>query len=383
MFPETNAARALLLLCSVVRHGDWVGQEDELAQLSAEQWKRLAARATHHGLAGLVSRNLDWARERRAISVPVAEELAARRRQVLTQNLARRAAARQVSDILRREGIPFIVLKGVALAEETYGDLSLRGFNDFDVMVPHERVEQTYRLARDLGYGLIRFTKVQDCIRAGGHAAGMSRRDGVSLDIHWTLGPDLPPGSAAIVWNSCVAAPENATLPGHRLSPEMSLVHLAKHFHTGQYTLLKPLVDFHFTVRTAVSIDQSALLSTAQSLDLVSIVQIAAVVAARAIGTPLPVPMHDAGKPGWAARVAARVLPDAMLVDAAEKSRIGNWLRYLAAAGGPEHTLREIGREFFPGPLALAQFFNAPYRFGMYPSYYWRQLAKVLTLSSK
>jgi hypothetical protein len=383
MGQETNAAHALLLLCGVVRHSDWNGQEAELAHLHAKEWRHLVVRATHHGLAGLASRNLDWARERRAIPVPVAEALATIRLQVLTQNLKRRAAARQVANALQREGIPFIVLKGVALAEETYGDLSLRGFNDFDVMVPHEGVEQTYRLARELGYGLIGFTNIQDWIRAGAHAAGMMRRDGVGLDIHWTLGPDLPPDSAAVVWKNCVAAPDHATLPGLRLSPEMSLVHLAKHFHTGQYVLLKPLVDFHFTSRTAGSIDQAALHRAAKALNLVPVVQIAAVVAARAIGTPLAVSMRDESAPGWAVRVAARVLTDETLVNAAERSRIGNWLRYLAAAGGPEHALREIGTEFFPGPFALARFFNAPYRFGMYPLYYWRQLVKVLTLSNK
>jgi hypothetical protein len=29
------------------------------------------------------------------------------------------------------------------------------------------------------------------------------------------------------------------------------------------------------------------------------------------------------------------------------------------------------------------QFFNRPFRASMYPQYYWRQLLKVLTLSTK
>ena len=36
-----------------------------------------------------------------------------------------------------------------------------------------------------------------------------------------------------------------------------------------------------------------------------------------------------------------------------------------------------------PGKLVLVQFFNKPFRASMYPQYYWRQLLKVLLLSTK
>jgi hypothetical protein len=308
-----------------------------------------------------------------AIPSAACDELDAIRRRVLTQNLARRAAAREVAEALDHARIPFIVLKGVALAEELYGDLSLRGFNDLDVMVPMDRIEAACSLARRLGYGLVRFTDVRDWMRVGAHAAGMARRDGYGLDLHWTIGPELPANSPDVVWKHVVPAPAGASLPGLRLSNEMAAVHLAKHFHTGQYCLLKPLVDFHFATRG--SLDEQDLERIGRALGLSSVVKIARVVSARALdGKRMACPGTG---------LARHVVSDALLVDAMERSRVSNWARYLVAAGGAGYAAREMARIFFPGRLALAIFFNAPFRPRMYPAYYWRQLVKVLTLSSK
>jgi hypothetical protein len=377
--PTSAAAhRALLRTCGVVRREDWQGREPALAGLQEEDWRSIARLAAHHGLAGLAARNLEWARER-GVEVPsgALDSLEVLRRRVLTQNLARRAAAREVADALAREGIPFVALKGAALAEEVYGDLSLRGFNDFDVLVPVDSVDAAYRVGQKTGYALVRFSDVRDWIRAGAHAAGMVRADGSGFDLHWTVGPDLPEGSPEVVWRHVTPAPQGATLPGLRLSPEMCAVHLAKHFHTGQYCLLKPLVDFHFAARRGL--DEALVDRICDELALGPVVEVARTIATRRLGG------GDATKSasGLGARLAARVVTDGLLADAAARSRLGNWMRYLAAAGGAGHSAREMARILFPGPLALAIFFNAPFRARMYPAYYWRQLVKVLTLSSK
>jgi hypothetical protein len=383
MGTEIAAERALLATCGVVRREDWRGREGPLGGLDEAGWRRLVAHASYHGLAGLVSRNLDWVAGAAAPPAVLVEELRALRRRVLARNLSRRASAREAAEALAREGIPFVVLKGSALAEESYGDLSLRGFNDFDVMVPRESVEAAYRVARELGYALIRFTHVRDWIRAGAHAAGMSRRDGASLDIHWTLAPELAPEAVDFAWRHCVPPPAGATLPGLRLAPELALVHLAKHFHTSQYCLLKPLVDFHFTARSAAPLDAAAVRRAAEALGLATVVEVAAALAQRTLGTPVSAAWFAGARPSVSARLATRLIDEGLLVAAADRSRLGNWVRYLATAGGPRFTARALAKDLFPPPLALSHFFNAPFTPGMYPSYYWRQLVKVLTLSTK
>ena len=168
----------------------------------------------------------------------------ARRRQ-LVLNVARKAAAREISDALAAAGIPFALLKGVPLAEEIYGDLSLRAFWDCDVLVPPGEAEPAYRVMLSLGYCLTTFGNVRDYARLGAHAAGMARRsDGMSVDVHWAIATDaLAPTQVEAVWRHCVPAAPGASLGGLRLSPEMTLVHLAKHFHSHQYTVFKPLLE--------------------------------------------------------------------------------------------------------------------------------------------
>jgi len=312
----------------------------------------------------------------------IVDGLAMRRRQVLAQNLARKAAAREIAAELESARIPFVVLKGLALAEETYGDLSLRAFNDFDVLVPMESVDDAYQLVRKRGYALIRFAEVRDWMRAGAHAAGMTRADGRSVDLHWAIGHELPADATRIAWKNTVAAPAGSSLPGLRLGPEMALVHLAKHFHTSQYCLLRPLVDFLFAARRSHPIDTARVWQISRELSMASVVEIVVAIAERALGASTGV-VPPGNRPGLQARIALRLLPDEMLVDAEGRSRIGNWMRYLAASGGAGFTAREVARELFPPPLVLSSFFNAPYRPGMYPTYYWRQLVKVLTLSTK
>jgi hypothetical protein len=83
------------------------------------------------------------------------------------------------------------------------------------------------------------------------------------------------------------------------------------------------------------------------------------------------------------ARIARKVVDDGLLVNAARRSRIGNWTRFLLAAGGARFALRALAEILVPGRLTLVQFFGRAYAPGMYPRYYWRQLVKVVTLSTK
>jgi hypothetical protein len=378
-----SADAAFLALCAVTRRDDWRGRGKALDALDEAAWRRIAAHARHHGFAGLVSRNLDWACEGTGLSVPVAGDLRAVRRQVLAQNLARKAAARCMGEALERRGIAFIALKGVALAEEVYGDLSLRGFNDFDVMVPLDAVEDAFQIALDLGYVPTSLGHVREHLEYGAHAVDMAHRDGMGLDLHWSIAPRLPASAAEIVWKTCVRAPQGSGLGGLRLSPELSLIHLAMHFHSHQYKLLKPMVDFYFTARSATTIDSGLLSDAARRLKLARVVDIATVLAERCFGEGSLAPLLDGRKPDWRARVAARVVSERMLVDAAQRPRLENWLRYLLAAGGPGFAAQGAIDALVPGKLVVAKYFRAPFRPGLYPRYYWRQLLKALTLSNK
>ena len=374
-----------LLGCAVASPDDWNGQEEALRRLDGAGWKSVADLAKQHGFAGLLARNLAWAQQKTGFRAPILKELSDLRRGQLVQHLTRRAAARRAAEALASKDIPFVIFKGVVLGEEIYGDLSLRGFHDCDIMVQHERLDEAYAIALELGYALGQFDHVRDYVRLGAHAAGMVHRDGTSLDLHWSIGPDvLEPERLAIIWRHCRASVGDSYLPGLRLSPEMTLIHLAKHFHAHQYTSIKPLVDFYVaarSLRTTIDVDQ--LTATARALDLLPFVDIAASLCEECF-IPDAIPhILAVREPALHARLARRVVSKDLMLHAEKRSRLGNWTRYLVAAGSPASCARSMLQALIPGKLVLVQFFNRPFRASMYPQYYWRQLLKVLTLSTK
>jgi hypothetical protein len=367
----------------VIRETDGTGHEEVLAGLGRAAWQEVAARSKHHGIAGLISRNLDWACERSGLGAPISDELRAARRQVLARNLARRAAARRVTESFEREGIPFLVLKGLALAEEIYGDLSLRAFNDLDVLVPREDVERAFQVASRLGYVPTSLQGIGEYVAHGAHAADMAHLDGTSLDLHWALAAEMPPLATELAWKSAVPAPAGSGLGGLRLSPEISVIHLAAHFHAHHYELLRPLVDFLHATRTPHSLDATVLWETARSLRLASLVEIAAVLGERSFGAGSFARILAGREIGSHATWASVVIPDALLLAATERPRIDHWLRYLLAAGGFGFAARAAATMLFPGKLAIARHFRSPFHARLYPRYYWRQILKALTLTNK
>jgi hypothetical protein len=382
---SSSLDRVFLRACAVAMPQEWAGREADLRALDARRWRTLVELAIEHALVGLVARNVSWAAEETGIAIPVLEPLAALRRGQLVQQLNRKACARRVADALVQRDIPFIAFKGVALAEEYYGDLSLRGFRDFDVMVPRERLDEAYSLLLDMGYRLPQFKHVRDWVDHGAHAVGMAHADGSGVDLHWSIAPDvLEPERVAVIWAHTRPAAHGAFLPGLRLSPEMTLIHLAKHFHSHQYGELKPLVDFYVAARRiGASIDSSRLVSAAEAMGLLPVVDIAARVCERCfIPGALP-PLLGPRAHGLQARIAARVLTDRFLLDSARLPRLTNWLRYLAAAGSVRAALASVVGFLVPGKLLLTQFFNQPFEVRMYPRYYWRQLVKVVTFANK
>jgi hypothetical protein len=371
--------------CAVAHPDEWEGQEQALRKLDEEGWNSVAELAKQHGFVGLLARNLAWAQDRTGFRVPVLDELAALRRGQLVQHLARRAAARRAAQALAHHRIPFVIFKGVVLSEEVYGDLSLRGFRDCDIMVQQERLDEAYAVALELGYALGQFGHVREYVANGAHAAGMVHPDGTGLDLHWSIAPDVRSADKlAIIWAHCRPSNDDSYLPGMRFSPEMTLIHLAKHFHSHQYTSIKPLVDFYVAARSlGARVDVDELAATARALDLLPMVDIAANLCERYFIPGSVQRILGQRKPGLQARVARRIVTDDLMLHAQNRSRLGNWVRFLLAAGNLASSGRSIVGALIPGKLVLVQFFDRPFHASMYPRYYWRQLIKVLTLSTK
>jgi len=157
----------------------------------------------------------------------------------LATALAVDAAAKELADALRREGVEPVLLKGPTLAAWLYGDDAVRAYGDSDLLVHPAEVTTAERVLQDLGF------------RAGPgnappetpHARPWRRpSDERVIDLHWTIS------------GSCRGPAEtHAILQGHTqpiavgggelraLDPTAAALLVV--LHASQHAEGKPLVD--------------------------------------------------------------------------------------------------------------------------------------------
>lgn len=115
-----------------------------------------------------------------------------------------------LAGVLRRAGIPALVLKGIPLALEAYGDVGLRPMGDGDLAVPRASAQRAVELMVGCGWrpGITPLTGAMvegspatarwtvgprpaaafdDAYLGTRHAHGFSTPDGFSVDLHWAL----------------------------------------------------------------------------------------------------------------------------------------------------------------------------------------------------
>jgi hypothetical protein len=89
--------------------------------------------------------------------------------------------------VLDSQGIPAVPYKGPPLAVRLYGDLSLRGFGDLDILVCEREVLRARRLLLDRGYApeRVEINDLNQFLREN-HELLLYKGDGkVRLDLHW------------------------------------------------------------------------------------------------------------------------------------------------------------------------------------------------------
>jgi hypothetical protein len=357
-----------------------------LRSLDAAAWDRVAFLTRRHGVTCLVARNLEWTKQTCGFVAPIQSDLdAARARRALRQ-MNHRVAAHQVTEALTAGGVRFVLLRGFALSEEVYGDMTLRGFGDCDILVEPDAVARTHTILSSLGYRGPTLGDVDARMRSGYSAIEWRRTDATSVDLHWALCDEIFLDKNALVWGH-VRAPEGpARLPGLRLSPELALVQMAMHFHHHNFIKIKALVDFYvIATRLADQIDPDVVVRLARAFAVTDVVDLAVRLCARHF-VPHPAIVRLV-RPDASPRVrlATRMLGSRELLRT-RGGAVSDWLRvtrrWLLAGS---YLSREEGfrRLYMPTPTELADRFGRPYVPAMYVSYYRRQILRVLTRSPK
>lgn len=84
-------------------------------------------------------------------------------------------------------GLPFLVVKGPAMAVRCYGDIAARGYWDLDVMVRESDRAAMQSLLERIGAFRLSRTPLGASLSARFNHAFDYERDGIKLDLHWCM----------------------------------------------------------------------------------------------------------------------------------------------------------------------------------------------------
>jgi hypothetical protein len=217
------------------RAGDIAMLEEALA--ARPDWQAILAGVRRHRVGPLLLERLQACR---SANLP-GEVVDALRRDAIdaaTRSLAQTAEVARLARLLAEAGIPLLVLKGVVLSAQLYGDPALRNPRDIDLLVDPARFADAAALLIGSGYRrcdpLLSPRQEAAQRRWLKDAAFEHMASGVHVELHHRLAdnPVLFPGDFAELWEgreeTAVAGATIATLP-RRLLPFYLGVHGAAH----------------------------------------------------------------------------------------------------------------------------------------------------------
>jgi hypothetical protein len=240
------------LLLARGRLSPWV--EAEARRLSEQElsWRSILIDARRHGVLPLLAKNLDGF-DSDAIPAEARDELEDACRANAARNALLARELTRVLGVLARAGVPAAPLKGVALADLLYGDITLRVCSDVDVLVPRPAVSEAVGALSSAGYRpegeLWAGSRERELALDSDIEAAFRRRDHPAapvVDLHWDIARRWRTDGKALENLWAEASPATFWgIAGYRLNPEWELLYLALHAVRHRWRVLKWLVDIH------------------------------------------------------------------------------------------------------------------------------------------
>jgi Uncharacterised nucleotidyltransferase len=331
-------------------------------------WSGILRRAWEQDVFPLLYRNL-----RRlgfpAVPPEVQTELEAAYRINALRNTLLAEELVRVLTLLHGAGVPVIPLKGVALAEALYGDLTLRFCVDIDILVPRQMVAQSLRLLLANGYRA-EFTEqfFADLLLQKDIEYALEREErgnSFMLELHWGLlwGSPFDGDATEELWAEARPKPFGG-VPAYALSPEWQLLFLSVHVSRHQWQGLKWLVDIH-EVCSQGGIDWPKLGAKARCLGWEDMLRITLSACRSLFSTPIPEEFALPQLPPWVKLFPAPPAPlwQSFLLPLRLLKRPSDKLRYLLRALlWPTLAERRLLR--LPSPLGFLYYPLRPLRLG-------------------
>ena len=310
--------------------------------------RSLVAAAEQHGVLPLVARSLSAAGM-------ACETARARAREVAFRNLGLAAELVKLVDALEALGIEVLAYKGPVLAQQLYGDATLRQFRDLDILVAPADVLRARDALCQLGYRDIEPFSASLLRKHVGSQCEwpmMGSDSGTVVELHWALFPryasfDLSVAELIRASVQVAIAGEPVRSPAlHHLALVLS-AHGTKHF----WYRLGWLVDFALVLRDCADVDAAQLIEDADRRGTKRILLTSAVLAQRVLGVGLTETFERAITADSCVRMLAEYMEQSVFSGAAPQDLLTENILFLRSRERWSDRLKIVSRlAFTPGP---------------------------------
>ena len=319
-----------------------------------------------NGVAGVMFYHLQRAGLEQLAPPDVYEALQERFNFQIRRNMECMAGAKTVFQLLHTAGIPFLVLKGIALAEHVYPHFAMRTTSDLDILIHKDDLLRADSALTQAGYQTQDSTPTQALLNPPGYLASLEyHKPGLTfayVHLHWHLVNTSTPATAFIdkidmerVWKKSVLAQVAAT-EVRLLCPEHLIIYLCEHAlrigHSFDRLIL--VCDIFYAVKTYESqLDWDTVAAEAKALGLLNFVYLGLKIVRCYGGEELLSNdiLNKFAPPylSW---------PERLFLSLQEhhyRMRGSSYLVYLTLSNGPFNKGRLILHTLFPPRLILAQ----------------------------
>jgi Uncharacterised nucleotidyltransferase len=287
--------KRLLVGCARTRLGPEIAQEVRKLATAPLNWDFLIAAAAENSILPLLARQLAATGPEIVPSIHM-ERLKAAARANALRCLMFAAELIKITDLFRSQGIQAIPYKGPLLAVDAYRDLTLREFDDLDIILRQRDMAKANEIMREQGYRA-RFPWILPSDGLSAVVPGEYKyRDaarGLIVELHteWTLRhfpvrpdlDDLATRLAPIV----LSGHEIATFGAEEMLPILC-VHGSKDF----WDRISWIADISEFVQSHPQLDWDRLLQRAEMLRAHRMLHVGLALAAGLLATPLPEEVH-------------------------------------------------------------------------------------------
>lgn len=289
-----RAAEELLLLCATASISP--GRKERISRFlsGTVDWRHLLDLAEFHGLAPLLAHNLATNGLSGQVPPPCLKQLNQSYHNTLYKNVIFSTEMENVLSIFSQHGIAVIALKGTILAEQLYGNPSLRTVVDMDILVRPEELSRSGSLLLETGYQQL------DMKRPWEHAFHevyyKQAQFSLFMELHWNLEDrKLVAVPHEEIWRRAQPLPAAATLV---LSPEDNLLFLSNHLTKQDDQLLRSLCDITELIKKYDGVlDWEYIVRAAHSWGIGTGVYYSLKRSKELLGAPVPVSLIRALKP--------------------------------------------------------------------------------------